>query len=228
HRALLPDTPAVTRTLAQMRHGVTVGGRTPLEVLQVLADAHLLVDVAEQRLLTQARAATRVAVEAPDPWLDLVTTLLRAGGLAPAPSSAGRDLTWIISVGEPDRESHDSLLRNDEPILFTSVFDTRVRVGPFVLPGTTACLRCIDAQSEPWASPKPSRIDAPSHPDDLSGLLLHHALVAGAADLCAWAEGRQPTTWSRSRWQDAQFASHEQVWRRHPHCGCSWADTMTG
>ena len=65
-------------------------------------------------------------------------------------------------------------------------------------------------------------------PDDVSPLLLHRALIAGAADLCAWAEGRQPSTWSRSHWYDEAFTCTEEQWHRHPHCGCSWADTLTG
>ena len=227
HRVLLPDTPAVGRALTQLRDGVVAGGECPAAVLRALGSAGLLVDVAEARLLSEARAATRVAVLSPDVWHQVATETVRTAGLQAVAVDQERDLTWILSAGEPSRDLSGPLIRDDEPVLYVSIFDTRVRVGPFVLPGTTACLGCIDAQTEIQAPP-PAGPESWGLPDDVSPLLVHRAVITAADDLCAWAEGRQPATWSSTHWWDGLFTSTQERWERHPHCGCSWADSMAG
>lgn len=227
-RVLLPDTSSIGLLLQQLQSGRVKHNPTTASVLNALHGAGLVVDIAEVRLLTEARAHTKILVRSPQEWRPLAEGLLREGGLTTARSDAHADVMLVISWGEPPREEHDLALSADHPMLFVSVLDARVRVGPFVVPGVTACLRCMDA----WISEQdPGHLPAtpaPVPPADLPALLVHQALLSATADLCAWAEGRQPRAWSASLWYDEHLGVEEQRWSRHPHCGCCWGDELTG
>lgn len=230
HQVVLPDTTAVRQVLVQLRRGLPRRGSTGTDgaVADALDRAGLLVDVEEHQLLSAARAATRVALLAPAAWRKRATTLLEQAGLTVAARRSGSDaeLTWVLTPGPPTWETHDDLLAHDRPALYTSVLPTRVRVGPFVAPGATACLRCAEAQAQ-GVRPLPRPPEAPPPlPEDLCSLVLERALVAAVSDLCAWAEGRQPSTWSASVWMRSAHDVERETWQQHPHCGCCWA--MTG
>lgn len=233
HRVLLPDTTAVARVLVQLRHGVPSGvvDEPDAAVVAALARAGLLVDVAEHDLLTAARAATRVRVLAPDPWRAPAQELLDVAGLGAA-TTRGSDLTWVVSAGAVPWQVHDDLVTRDEPTLFTAVLPSRVVVGPFVVPGSTACLRCTDTTEGEVRSAPEAGLEATAGdglPEDLSPLLLRRALVLAVEDLCAWAEGRQPATWSATLSVADRVDVTCRRWRQHPHCGCSWsARSLTG
>lgn len=231
HQVVLPDTSAVARILVQLRHGVSASHPERAgAVVASLDGAGLLVDGEEQDLLAAARAATRVRVQAPEVWREAATRLVETAGLGLAVRADGSDgdLTWLVTNGPPAWTDHDELLTRDDPALFTTVLPSRVRVGPFLVPGTTACLRCLRAQTPGVRPPQREASEPPGLPDDLPALVLHRALLLAVADLCAWAEGRQPVTWSAAVWVGDQFSALRQTWRLHPHCGCSWSHSMTG
>lgn len=225
HQVALPDTSTVARLLVQLRHGLPSDEVTGADaaVVAALGRAGLLVDVAERDLLTAARAATRVRLLTPAPWEGPARELLEAAGLRVATRES--DLTWVVSAGPVAWPVHDDLVAADQPALFTTVLPSRVVVGPFVVPGSTACLRCADAASESTTPFLPSA----QLPDDLPPLLLRRALTLAAEDLCAWAEGRQPATWSTTLTMADQVDVVRQSWRQHPHCGCCWThQSLTG
>lgn len=227
-RVLLPDTSSIELLLQQLQIGQVKHDPKTAPVLTALDGAGLVVDVAEERLLTEARADTKISLLSPPEWRPLAETLLDAGGLALTRSDGNGDVMLVLSLGEPPREEHDLALSADLPMLFVTVLDARVRVGPFVVPGATACLRCIDAwvrEQDPGHRPAAPGLVPPG---DLSPLLVHQALLSATADLCAWAEGRQPRAWSASLWYDEHLGIEEQRWPRHPHCGCCWGDQLTG
>ncbi|TKI60820.1 hypothetical protein [Nocardioides jishulii] len=232
HHVVLPDTASVARLLAQLRLGLpsATSRQTPDDptatVLAALRRAGLVVEVDEQALLSDARAATRVSVQAPDPWLPAVQECVRLAGLALATGQG--DVTWVVSAGPPDWEVHDALLAGEDPVLFTAVHPSRICLGPFVLPGTTACLRCLAAQSGGVRPPRSASSEPAGLPEDLSPLLLRQALLQAVTDLTAWAEGRQPVAWSATTWLDGTSAPVRRVWPPHPHCGCRWDQSMTG
>lgn len=228
HRVVLPDTASVTRLLTHLRVGVRPDNVAPTAsaALDALCRAGLLVDLAQQSLLAEARATTRVQLEVAQAWRGLAVDCVRTAGLTLAEGSRprdGHDLVWVVSAGDPDWEVHDTLVAADEPVLFTAVMPSRVRVGPFVMPGTTACLRCLDAHSPGVRPPSGG-----GTPDDVSLVVLHRALLSAAGDLRAWAEGRQPTSWSATAWVDDSAVTTREAWRQHPHCGCNWHRSMTG
>lgn len=233
HRVELPDTAAVARTLAQLRVGRPAALLDAAEdgitsgVLAALGRAGLLVDVEEQLLLAQARASTRVRLVGDPEWREVADAGLTLAGLTTTGDGPREgDLTWVLSAGPPDWELHDTLVSGDDPVLFTTVHPSRVVVGPFVLPGSTACLRCVDAHVS-RRGPGPSG-EHWGRPDDLPALVLHRALLAASAELCAWAEGRQPATWSATLAIDEHPAPQHLTWRQHPHCGCAWNGSSAG
>src|SRR5262249_59908079 len=69
----------------------------------------------------------------------------RAWGGASLRVDAGARLGLVMTYGEPRRALADALMREDEPHLWVAAYPRRVRLGPFVEPGRSACLRCVDA-----------------------------------------------------------------------------------
>ncbi len=169
-------------------------------------------------------------------------TAVAEGG--PLPRSAGRGrlrsvnhwskpdhllLLTVLAVDtvEVDRVLTEHLLRTDQPHLVLRSSGAGVTVGPFVLPGRTACLRCTDL----------TRRDAdPQWPVLLDQLVRLHrpatalplAWAAGVAarHILAHLDGAVPE--SAGATLDLDPADHQVRWRlwpRHAACGCTWSTT---
>jgi hypothetical protein len=93
-----------------------------------------------------------------------------------------------------------------------------IRLGPFVQPGLTACLRCVQVAG-PGAAPE---LPAPADGDRLDPALLMAAVGHAVRDLATWAAGGVPITWSSSVMLTSRLPPQVHSWLRHPHCGCSW------
>jgi bacteriocin biosynthesis cyclodehydratase domain-containing protein len=253
-RVLLPDSEPVRRTLGHL-----VRGEAPpedpatLEVLDLLGpllvDGTGLVvrgvatgDVAAAALLDPggypARlAARRRATIAVDGALGDVDPrpLIAAAGLRVA-DAADPDHTpaavLVLSVGEPDRDELDPWVRASLAHLVVRLVEGQAIVGPFVEPGRTACLRCLDAhlaEDDPRAAvlaagharAAGSRRDGVAEPVDTALATL--AVAWAVRDLVSQVEGERPSTWSTTVQLSATLSSVTQAeWRRHPACGCSW------
>ncbi|MGY2875904.1 bacteriocin biosynthesis cyclodehydratase domain-containing protein [Marmoricola sp. URHA0025 HA25] len=251
-RVLLPDTEPVRRTLGHLVRGEVppedAGTREVLGALApVLVDATGLVapgiadgDVAaaalrdpagyRDRLAARQRATVLVqgALGDVDPL-----PLLRAAGLrvvdAPDPEPTA---VLVLSVGELDRDRVDRWVRAGVAHLAVRMVEGEAVVGPFVEPGLTACLRCLDAhraEDDPRAAvlaagharARDDRRDGVAEPVDTALATL--ALAWAVRDLVSLAEGERPSTWSTTLELSATLSSVTQAeWRRHPGCGCCW------
>ena len=106
-------------------------------------------------------------------------------------------------------------------------------LGPFVVPGETACLRCVDAaygDGDPRHGVVVDQLARNAVPVPLGPPSLAIALGWVARDLLAHARGERPTTWSatvRLAHLTEEEAFAQRHWLRHPHCGCAW-DALTG
>ncbi len=139
----------------------------------------------------------------------------------------------LVGLGEPDRERVDGWMRDRVPHLLVRLAEGRATVGPFVAPGATACLRCVDAHhtdADPtWpllvrqyaeACRRPRRDGVP---EPLDPLLATVAAGWAARDLATYVDGGRPSTWSTTLTLDADLTGVEtRTWSRHPECGCSW------
>ncbi len=146
-------------------------------------------------------------------------------------------LLVLVGVGEPRRELLDEMMRESRPHLVVRMRENAALLGPFVVPGRTACLRCVDghlADVDPcWPllvaqyAARDGAERADGMPEPLDSLLLALALAWAARDVASYAEGRRPTTWSSTVRLDPPLTAIEtQRWLRHPACGCSWGECM--
>jgi hypothetical protein len=93
--------------------------------------------------------------------------------------------------------------------------------GPFIVPGTTPCLACIEPQAlddDPLAATTPSA--DPPRDDSAQGLLQSFLLQ----DLLTWLRGELPWTWARTILLGTNpQTSRLRDWLRHPECTCTWS-----
>lgn len=162
-----------------------------------------------------------------------VGAALRAAGLTVVSRLEDCDVVLAAVVGELERDRLDGLLRRRTPHLLVRLVDGVVVLGPFVVPGQTACLRCLDAhaaEADPDHLPVLSRYVVASRaprPDGRADLvapaIAQLALAWAARDLLAHADGQRPSTWSTTvRLGPRPGDEARHVWERHPECGCCW------
>jgi bacteriocin biosynthesis cyclodehydratase domain-containing protein len=143
------------------------------------------------------------------------------------------DCAVLIGVGEPDRALVDVWTRAGTPYLVVRLVEGRAVIGPFVEPGRTACLRCLDAHctdADPaWPllvqqySVASSRDRVDGAPEPVDPLLASLALAWAARDLASYVDGGRPSTWSATVTLHPTLSRLEsRSWLRHPACGCSW------
>ncbi len=100
-------------------------------------------------------------------------------------------------------------------------------MGPFVEPGRTACLRCVDAHEALADERRPLLIAqaataAIRQPPPRDPVLDALALAWAVRDLCRYVEGDEPSTWSTTCDLSPAGLPDAVRWGRHPDCGCAW------
>ncbi|XBB68196.1 hypothetical protein ABFU82_02485 [Nocardioides sp. WV_118_6] len=250
-RASVPDDPAVRRLLSALGRPTGHPADAPLSESAATALARLreagLVHPAPPwplppglgPLLAQfgpdavrrheARAAARVAVHAaPGPLTDLLTGLLAEAGLATTPTADDPGAVHLVlHPGPLPRERLDPLVRGSVPHLVVAGDATGMQVGPFVDPGRTACLRCVDAHAS-VTDPRRALLLAQAaargaaQPAPRDPVLDRLALAWAVQDLLRYADGEEPTTWSATVDLGPHGVPVRTPWGRHPGCGCSW------
>jgi bacteriocin biosynthesis cyclodehydratase domain-containing protein len=258
---VLPDTPAVVSLLARLdgsaarpadrltaspldRAGLLVDERAAIPLLAVADGDQVAARTASLLRSHGPRASTVVAARAQRAvgpvafgaptggrLVRRLRDLLAEAGMACAAEEPAVGV--LTGLGEPDRELVDAWMRERVPHLVVRLSEGRATVGPFVAPGATACLRCVDAHhtdADPtWpllvrqyaeASRRPRRDGLP---EPLDPLLAAVALAWAARDLATYVDGGRPSTWSTTLILDAELTAVEtRTWARHPGCGCSW------
>lgn len=256
-RVVVPDLPEVRRLLDALVHGRQPPrpDEQTWPVLRRLCEADLLVDadaltastaqapVAARAAWAQfgpgagarlaARASTRIAITADDEVHAGAARLLRDSGVGVVDEGEGETAdVWLIAHrGETPRASADHLVRDGIPHLLVSGALGSVHLGPFVLPGATACLRCLDAHRAEVDPRRPLVVEqVTSRPPPVHHDPALHALALAWAvrDLLRFVEGDQPSTWSTSFEIGPVAAPVGRTWTRHPHCGCSWDESLQG
>lgn len=233
------------------RRVVLARDRTTAEVLDALRDGDPLPASPSARRVVQslhdggclrvARAGEEPAAVAvlddlagdPDDPVD-TAALLWGAGLRTTGWSGDAGVVLLRTRGDCDRARLDPLVRTGTPHLLLRLVDGDAVLGPFVSPGLTCCLRCIDAHralEDPdhhvvtdrylraGASPRGDGV-----PDLADAALVVTATAAAVRELAAYARGEEPASWSRTRrWTRDADAPGVRTWERHPGCGCSWA-----
>lgn len=226
-RTLLPRTEAVERALTLLLE------RQPLGEDPAVAEVLDHLDRAGCLAWSRAPSApVAVLGRFEGPGLPDVVELLAAAGIATTRSPALAGVVVVLCPGELDRDRLDPLIRRGTSHLVVRLVDGGAVLGPFVVPGTTACLRCIDAQRSVHdpdhvaVTSRYVRATAAARPDgvpDVDPALAAVALAWATRDVITYLEGREPSTWSRTWHLGAEPAApHAQSWSRHPRCGCCW------
>ncbi|WP_157550733.1 hypothetical protein [Nocardioides jensenii] len=159
-----------------------------------------------------------------------IVDVLTSGGVSTTATTSRADAALLVARGEPDRDRLDEWVRSDLPHLVVSTSEGVVRLGPFVVPGETACLRCIDAHLADRDPRRPlivaQYVDAAATPDGLPEPIHHDlfemAMLWAVRDLLNWVDGHRPRSWSSTLTFDPALELGSTPWRQHPACGCGW------
>lgn len=155
------------------------------------------------------------------PWVSLVNHWSKPDGVRP-------DLTVVAAeVWECDRVVAEGLVRADQPHLLVRVRGAGVVVGPLVVPGRTACLRCTDltrtAADPAWPALLRQLCRLRSRADPA---VLAWGAATAVTQVLAYLAAATPETYSATLELDAaDYVTRRRVWTAHPACGCGWGMT---
>jgi hypothetical protein len=138
------------------------------------------------------------------------------------------DLTVVApDTAEVDRLVTDHLLRGDEPHLLVRSTGATATVGPLVIPGQSACLRCADLRRRDVDPAWPRLLSqlVRSRPAT-SAVLTAWAASVAAAQALAFLAGTLPEVVGATLELSARdHLMRWRAWPRHPTCGCAWSST---
>jgi hypothetical protein len=230
--AVLPDSRAVRLLLVELAHGspLTTLDATTAPVLDALVAAGLVVAADQVAARRDRRAGCRVHVDVPDGVLPGLLRLVGEEGLRPARSPAEASVALVWCEGEPPRARLDEWMREGTPHLVVREGASGPVLGPYVVPGATACLRCVDAH---LGEPDPRRglvveqvaTTPPLRPFEPDPALRALAVAWAVRDLVTGAEGGVPAAWSATV-ELGLLPPRVTAYRRHLHCGCAWAEDL--
>jgi hypothetical protein len=185
--------------------------------------------------LLARRSVTTVAVSGAGQVADAVADLLTRSGLATRRrESDDRDAAdLLVLVGHQSPDQTAQLLRFRYPHLSVTASEGIGVVGPLVIPGSTACLRCLDlarAERDPaWPLVLAQLSGSGADPPACDPVLAAAVAAQAAAIVVAFADGAPldrvgvngtlellPPDW---RWR-------RRSWRAHPACCCGASDLV--
>jgi hypothetical protein len=141
------------------------------------------------------------------------------------PSSAEVDLTVIVSdAAEADRLVTEDLVRADQPHLIVRSAGDLATVGPLVIPGRTACLRCTDLtrrdadRAWPALLDQLTRLRLPTPP----ALSAWAACITVTQTLAFLRGGTPEAGGSTLELSQHDLVTRRRTWAMHPNCDCHW------
>ena len=155
------------------------------------------------------RTASRIALQLADAGVTVQPD-------APSPALAILTADYVVA---PDLLSH--WLRRDVPHLPVLIADRTARIGPFVVPGVSACLHCAELaarDADPARSALASQLWGRSASAATALVCDEVAAIASRMALAWLANGGTPTGIEL----DAATGATRAIARtRHPECGCA-------
>jgi hypothetical protein len=219
-RLVLPDRPGLLEALTQP------GRRPPADlwpVLDELVRDGWVVDAAVDQAGTREHAP-HVVLSVDHVLEAAIARACTGAGLVPGATGS---LHVVATFGEPRRAVSDVLMRDDVPHLWLAVFPASVRIGPYVEPGRSACLRCLDAhlgERDPRRATvlhQHEQLGAPPHAEP-DPCLLQLGAAWTARDVVRMVGGRPSALRSTTVTVTDDLTVTRRDWLRHPHCGCAW------
>jgi hypothetical protein len=220
-RLVLADGPGLHEALTHLDR------RPPAEtraVIDRLVGDGWVVDASRRESNGPSRCRPPISVAADGLVADRVLHACATAGL---PRSDVARTRLVATVGEPRRALSDALVRDDIAHLWVAVLPHSVRLGPFVEPGRSACLRCVDAHLgdlDPRRATVLYQLEAlPSAPEtDPDPTLVQLACAWAVRDLVRVLDGRPAALRSATVTVGEDLEVTRRDWLRHPHCGCAW------
>ncbi|WP_328529096.1 hypothetical protein OG984_26605 [Nocardioides sp. NBC_00368] len=214
-RAIVQDSVEVRRLLTDLAAGrATEPDHLPgRHAMQQLANAGLLIDA------ERSEPPPRVGFDGPPAMVSAARALIGA----PGATSGAPDLVILLSEGPLHRERTDEMVREGRAHLVVESGPDTWTVGPLVVPGVTACLRCVDAtlaEEDDRRAVVVSQLVGNEVPSD--ALLRSLALSWAVRDARTYLAGRTPASWSTSVILTRDDEPTVRAWLRHPYCGCAW------
>ncbi len=211
-RAIVQDGVEVRRLLTDLAAGRAVEpdhlpGR---HAMQQLGNAGLLM------VADHSEPPPRIAFDGPP-------ALVSAAQALTGPAATVPEIVVLLSEGPLDRERADEMVREGRAHLVVESGPDAWSVGPLVVPGVTACLRCVDAtlaeEDDRRAVVVRQLLGTEVPPDALLRAL---ALSWAVRDARTYLAGRTPVSWSTSAILTRDDEPATRQWLRHPYCGCAW------
>jgi len=223
-RLVLPDLPGLLDALRALP--LVPRDERVRRVLDRLAGDGWIIDAAPVGRRPDAAVPRALRLSADAPLRDLVSRACSAAGVRVDHGQAG-ELRLVATVGEPRRDLADDLMRGDVPHLWLAAFPASVRIGPFVEPGRTACLHCIDAHlgdHDPRRATVLHQLGEHPAPADAAYDAALAMVGAGWAlrDVSRHHDGERPALRSTTVTVTSDLRVSRREWLRHPHCGCAW------
>lgn len=139
------------------------------------------------------------------------------------------DVVVVVTGGLLDVTRTWRLMGHGIPHLPVAWEGAAVTVGPLVVPGTTACLRCVDLHrtDDGRASHRTVAAQHGRHAEET--VLALAAAGAAARAVTALVDGRGVGVATTEQFASAAAAPHVERWPPHPACGChSLAESQKG
>jgi bacteriocin biosynthesis cyclodehydratase domain-containing protein len=148
--------------------------------------------------------------------------------------STDADVVVVASDHEPPRTWSDQAMADGRPHLWVAVRELVGVLGPFVDPGSSACLRCVDrarGEHDPcWHTLVESAALPRLHVHACDPLLAALVATWAVQEVVVWASGLRPQTSGQVLEIPLGVGGVESVrYQPHPSCGCGWPvwqDTM--
>ncbi len=144
---------------------------------------------------------------------------------------ASPDLVVLADERDTDRAETIGLVRDGVPHLVVAVREAAGVVGPFVLPGSTACLNCLDLHRTDVDPAWPAVLSqAQGAPRSIACDVGLASMVAGLAVLhvLAWLEGALPPSIDGTLSVALPSGRvRRRSWTPHRGCGCTWESVTT-
>jgi hypothetical protein len=146
------------------------------------------------------------------------------------------DLVVLVDRAAADPLQGDRLLAADIPHLSIVVRETSILVGPLVLPGRSACLRCLDLhrtdRDPQWPLVLAQLLQGPPDRRCPREETASAQVAAGVAALqvLGHLDGRRPQAGVAATLEIElpEGLASRRPWPAHPSCGCSWPPGLAG
>lgn len=161
----------------------------------------------------------------------VVRRIAPTAGCGPVPVNRRPDVVVLVGPAGADPIRRVELVRAGVVHLAAGVREVTGVVGPLVLPGRSACLRCLDLSRADRDSAWPL-LSAQLAGDGAGGIAAGDTVLAAATAalaagqvLAALDGGRPATVNGTLELRLPEWRLRRRGWSPHPACGCSWRET---